>query len=984
MSVFYSCDESEPMLPYMVSIKPIVKDNRFTLPLDLENTIRNHGFKFGFGPLSDFVFNRTYARDTDTGKETFPDVVIRVINGILSIRKNHCINNGLHWNDTEWYEFAIENGILMMELKTLPSGRGLYVCGTEFGYNKGSCAFNNCAFVSTANGILHSSTQMMDLLMNGCGVGFDTEFTKDSQLSLPGCLDCRFNYLNRNCNCNIDCYKVHDSREGWVKSLYLLIKSYSSNSRCVHFDYSDLREKGEKIKGFGGVSSGSEPLKTMHFRIRNYFECYFDSKKNAFDGILNLCKRDPSLEYCISSIEDMKSRFIKLNRAIKALRDKYSKEMFLSEESRFFLNELVKEQNTINKTYRLPRLISDIFNTIGICIVSGNIRRSSEISLGNTNDEEFLNLKNYTLNPERESIGWMSNNTIVMKKESDFLAIPQIMERVKVNGEPGILNYVNMQKFGRIGKKHPIGREAEPDNAVGLNPCVTGDTLILTTDGLKSVSRLVGKKFTAIVNGVSNPSTDAGFWSNGVKKTFKLTLENGLTIKATDNHQIKTIEGWVEMKHLTVDSTVCVSNNTGFNHIELKNEILDLVKFFENPPGDYYTISMDYFFQANYNREYLEKLQILLNSAGIESEITGNTLSVGKLAIDALKYADLSTGEPSTMNSPYLSKVLSVIELRDEEVFDCCIPDIHCFTANGIIAHNCGEINLEDGELCNLFEVFISKCETYDETIKAIKFATFYTSTVALLPSHWANTNAVIARNRRIGVSLSGVADFYDKIGSTELTRVLKNLYRVVREENLALANLAGVPPSIRVTTIKPSGTISLLAGTSAGMHWPEFEYYIRRVRVASNSELVPILKNANIPWEFDEDSGPTTTIFSFPIFQGNTRTADKISAWEQASVQVMLQREYSDNGVSFTMKFNRKTEGEILSNISALIMPSIKGFSCLPHDEEVIYKQAPYERITKEQFEEMNSHIKDIDWTTFTEKTEIPRGCDGDRCTRL
>lgn len=765
MSIRRFIDESEPKVSYMTNVVPIPVENRFILTGSMSKRIRARGYTFGFGPFSDVVFYRTYSREVNGKKETFPDVVVRNIEGILSILKNHFINNGLYWNDLDWIEYGIEMGHMMMDLKFLPPGRGLYICGTEHSYQRGGCAFNNCGFVSTIDGILHSSTQMMDLLMCGCGIGFDTEFKDSSKIFLPGCIDCRLSKnkavnKEKTCGCNILEYVIHDSREGWVKSLFLLLRSYLIKSDIIHFDYSDIRGKGAPIKGFGGTSSGYEPLKQLHDSIRHFMECFEESKTNSFNAAINLCQREGELEWAIHIINSLKEKYDKLNMQIVML--ECSEDIIPDRLQQIKI--LYEERLKVTKTYGTSRLVVDINNAIGRCVVAGNVRRSSEIALGNARDNEFLNLKNYDLNPERTPIGWMSNNTIVMKRQEDFLVIPSITERIKVNGEPGIMNLINVQEFGRIGKKHPIGREKEHDAATGLNPCA--------------------------------------------------------------------------------------------------------------------------------------------------------------------------------------------------------------------------EISLESGELCNLCEVFISKCKTYEEMEKAVKFATFYTTTVSLLQTHWSNTNSIIARNRRIGISLSGIADYYDNVGPTELIRVLKTLYGVVRSENSRIASLAGIPASIRVTTVKPSGTISLLAGCSAGCHWPEFETYIRRIRIATNSDIVPILKEANIPWEYDSYSGNGTTIFEFPINQGKTRCAQDVSIWEQAMLQVSLQREWSDNSVSITLKLNPEKENNILENVVAQIMPSIKSVSIIPHTDSGVYKQAPYEKISIEEFEIRSSTIKEINWNSFLEKIDMPRGCDGDRCT--
>lgn len=107
--------------------------------------------------------------------------------------------------------------------------------------------------------------------------------------------------------------------------------------------------------------------------------------------------------------------------------------------------------------------ITDIFNLIGKCVVAGNVRRSAEIILGNP-DEEFLDLKDYEKHPERAGHGWASNNSIFAELGMDY---SNISERIKNNGEPGVLWLGNAQKYGRM-----IETEANYKDfrVKGLNP----------------------------------------------------------------------------------------------------------------------------------------------------------------------------------------------------------------------------------------------------------------------------------------------------------------------------------------------------------------------------------------------------------------------------------------------------------------------------------------------------------------------------------
>jgi ribonucleoside-diphosphate reductase alpha chain len=622
--------------------------------------------KFGFNGFGEVVYYRTYSRlKPDGTQENWYDTVVRVINGLFDIRLKHYKDNGLPI-PPHWPSLAKDMAVALTKMEWMPPGRGLWAMGSPFVYTHGSAALNNCGAVDTAD-LVVSAGWAMDMLMCGVGVGYNLNW----------------NGLVKEPKGEVKTWTITDDREGWVKSVELLLSAYIKGTNPYEFDYSAIRKEGEPIKGFGGVASGPEPLKQLHKRIRQYMRLRLEGKHSA------------------------------------------------------------------------GRTVSDLFNAIGACVVAGNVRRSALINLGHPSDEEFLDLKDYEKNPDRMDIGWMSNNTAVFENSDDFRLLPHVAGRVVNNGEPGILNLVNIKKYGRYG-------------------------------------------------------------------------------------ELKTDDAW--------------------------------------------------------------------------------------------------------------------------------------------LANPCGEIPLESFELCNLAEVFPTKCECDDDFYQALTYATFYASTVSLLKTHRPETNAVVAKNRRIGISLSGVTDWIDKIGATCVTNYLRKGYKVVKDVNSVLNKEAGVPEAIRVTTIKPSGTISQLVGVSSGMHFPTFNYAIRRVRVGNSTPICQVLKDSGIPNEPDQFSAGTT-VFSFPINQGSTRPATSVSAWEQFALLSMMQREWSDNMVSCTVYFDKEKEGHQIEHMLAQFMPVIKSVSLLPHTDTGAYPQIPYEGINKEEYERLLCELPKIDWSKFVGDSVADKFCNSDTC---
>ncbi len=307
---------------------------------------------------------------------------------------------------------------------------------------------------------------------------------------------------------------------------------------------------------------------------------------------------------------------------------------------------------------------------------------------------------------------------------------------------------------------------------------------------------------------------------------------------------------------------------------------------------------------------------------------------------------------------------------------------------NARMCNPCGEIALANKELCNLVEIFPTRCAPH-ELESVTKLATIYAQTVSLLMTHSQDTNKIVGKNRRIGVSISGAADMLDNIGAARMTKTLRWMYRVVKRTAAEMAAEAGVPEPIRVTTVKPSGTVSQLAGVSSGMHFPTFQYAIRRIRIAEDSHMDVILKKNNVPWEPDVVS-PATNVFSFPINQGKTRPASSVSAWEQFSLLATLQREWADNMVSCTVYWNPETEKDQLEHMLAQFAPLIKSVSLLPHTPAGAFQQMPYEGITAEQYSKMKAKIGQLNLTGYESSTEQPENrdatlfCENDVCEAL
>lgn len=728
----------------------IPSSKRYKLSPDFLSQYNNKVAPFGYGVLSSIVFYDHYSRlkdltDNNTNnkvkdnisceptKENWQDCVKRCTEGTFSILNMYKTDNVTINFDSKSKKFFD----YMFNLKFCPPGRGLWIMGTKYMYERGSMSLNNCGFVSIEN-LADDVCWAFDCLMCCVGIGFDTNWNQ--KLYKPTNYD-----LFKSCPVfgTVENYIIPDTREGWVESLRLLLSSFTEENKTLPvFYYGNIRTAGKILNGIGGTSSGPEPLILLHKRILGYLSLYY---------------------YLQENIGDVKTGYKNLIEYLNSLENYYN------------LEEMENIINTKDKTYGKSRLIVDIMNAVGCCVQSGNVRRSAELALSNGDDDEFYDLKDRSINPERDSISYMSNNTVRITNEN-ISTIDKVCKKLMESnrGEPGIFNMVNAQNYGRI-RNNLLGREGEKDECTGINPCA--------------------------------------------------------------------------------------------------------------------------------------------------------------------------------------------------------------------------EIVLKSREFCNLSEVFVNKHlekNNNGKTIlnttsftKACKYALLYSFAVSLLPTHDEKSNKIVNQNHRLGVSISGNVLLQSIYNLEEIAELYDFNYTIIRKYAAKLANMYGVCEPIRITTIKPSGTISLLAGCPPGVHYSICNrYVIRRKRINKLQPICKFLIKAGYHYEQDLYS-PSNWVFDFPLDQGDCKSEKDVSITELLDLVKVAQANWADNSVSVTATYT-KDELTTLDKTINTYLPYVKTLSFLPKSD-IEYKQAVYEAITKEQYDEMISTVKPINWAKFEnndkEDSELIGFCDGDFC---
>jgi adenosylcobalamin-dependent ribonucleoside-triphosphate reductase len=302
-------------------------------------------------------------------------------------------------------------------------------------------------------------------------------------------------------------------------------------------------------------------------------------------------------------------------------------------------------------------------------------------------------------------------------------------------------------------------------------------------------------------------------------------------------------------------------------------------------------------------------------------------------------------------------------------------PDFKDMKAEG--ANPCVEQTLWDLELCTLVETFPSMCDDYEDYQRTVKFAYLYAKTVTLVPTHNAATNQVMLSNRRIGCSQTGIQDNIEKIGLRAHLDWCDQGYAYIRELDQIYSGWLCIPPSIKHTSVKPSGTVSKLVGVREGIHESKGEYELQTIRIHDNSPLLPRLRAANYRVE-KAIKEPNTQVVYFPMKYDRKRARNP-TMWEQLELAAQMQAHWANNQVSVTIDFDRESEGPEIARALEMYAHRIKGLSFLPTENH--FQQAPKTVVTQAVYEEYKATLLPLDLSDLRTHEVDDKFCDGGTC---
>lgn len=281
----------------------------------------------------------------------------------------------------------------------------------------------------------------------------------------------------------------------------------------------------------------------------------------------------------------------------------------------------------------------------------------------------------------------------------------------------------------------------------------------------------------------------------------------------------------------------------------------------------------------------------------------------------------------------------------------------------------CAEQSLASYETCCLAEVYLSNvgeglaidvslATGKEELLDIVKLLYRINKHSLMLPCHHKETERIVHKNMRMGIGMTGILQ-----ATKEQRGWLDWVYKELRKYDNEYSDSHGFARSVKLTTVKPSGTLSLLPGVTPGIHPAYAQYMIRRIRIMADHTLVQVCRDHGYPVEyqrnFDNTEDRSTVVVSFPFsYPEGTVLAKDMTAIDQLKAVKEMQEVWSDNSVSCTVYYRKEELPEIRAYLLKHYKNNHKSLSFLLHNDHG-FQQAPYEEVSKEVFDELTAKTR-------------------------
>jgi len=972
-----------------------------------------------WGMLGYITYKRTYARrlyendDNDDTTEEYRDTILRVLNGCQTQLKVNFTNSELR----KAYRY-------LMGLKCSVAGRFLWQLGTETVSKLGIMSLQNCAFVKIDEPI-KPFLWIFDVLMLGTGVGFNIQ--QENIKKLPPILDVNITITRKDTK-DAD-FIVSDCREGWVYLLEKVFEAYFYKGTSFTYSTVLIRSAGTKIKGFGGVASGPEDLVKGVNLIQTILNNRRGQKLTSVDclDIVNIIASivvAGNVRRClpVGSKVHTKQGLINIEDIIIGdevlTTNGYKKVKNVFKQGVQEVSKITTENGEFKctKNHKMAIYNKDVNDYTWI--TTDKLKKGDYLITTKTPIDGNLNIKlpsfDYTNRLDRINtpdftydiswfFGFMCNNCLFNKDKGSivincisydilkkinktidlFGTSLRIITDIDINNNKYLLKIISKNFYNYIEKyfynQIPYFiNETSYNNRIGFIVGIMESNITYMTNEYIKIENITSDKYAKDLSvllyscGVNNKLFNNSILINdiyniSILKHYKLINKKYPSIDIKDNkHEVKII------------------NNTKIDLVEVDNvvyddiyetydiEVDDIHEFFCNGYlthnsaliclGDYDDV--EYLNAKRWDLGNIPNWRCMRNNSVVCNDIT-------KLPDDFWNGYN-GNGEPYGLINIELARKIG--RVKDGDKYPD--PDVEGFNP-------CAEQSLANYETCCLSEIYLSNVDSYEQLKDIATIVYKICKHSLLLKCHQVETEKIVHKNMRMGIGITGY------LQSTEEQKSwLSDLYEYLRQFDIEYSAKIGVPTSVKLTTIKPSGTLSLLAGVTSGAHPAIYQYFIRRIRISSsNTALLELAKKHNYYIEyqknFDGTDDKNTMIIEFPCcYPEGTILAKNMSAVDQLNTIKELQTNWSDNSVSVTVYYKLDELQEIKEWLKNNYNNNVKTCSFLLHNDHG-FKQAPFEEITKEKYEELLKKVIPITSgkiNTISEN-ELTSDCVGGAC---
>jgi hypothetical protein len=981
--------------------------------------------KWGFNGLGYIVYKRTYARKIAEGiSEEWWQTVARCINGAQKIGARYTKEEAERLFD------------LVFNLKCNFAGRMLWQLGTSTVDRFGLASLLNCWYVSMRE--IEDFCFVFEHLMLGGGVGFSVR--REDIHELPRVK--RGVKITHNKDKDAD-FIVPDSRQGWVELLRKVIQSFFVTGKSFSYSTILVRGSGEPIKGFGGTASGPQILVEGLESIAGVLKNREGKKLRSVDVLdINNIIGDivvagnvrRSAEIAVGDADDY--LYIRAknwsNGSIPNWRGK-SNNSIDADTFKHISDEIWDNGYTIDPKTGLAKGEPYGFINMKLCQKFGRIGEEKRDNCEGVNpsmpagvlvattkgifeiqdlvDQEFF-VKSLDGTFAKAKCFYSGNKPVYkinLGKHKDTFSTKEHKWPVLKNGQ---IQKVETSDL-KVGDLIPLNLNEEIGIAGNTNLTYDEGFLVGTILGDGWISkRSTSDRYSAGIC-FSLQERERAEKVLGIVNSLKpnqssISVEkDSLTIQFTDKQFIEKLLNYYGIPlsaEKDIPSSVWKSNDTyikGFvdglisadGNVETDQSIClatsrknlavnfsKLMSFYGIPTSIY---GRDCSCSFPNKKDYDKTYQSWRVKVSIGNIVKFNNLFSLSEKSKQNRIQDSLEASSKCANRKELSyAVVKDIELQaPEDVWDITVyHEQHVFPSQYCFTGNCAEITLADGEACNLSELYLNNISSKEELIECAKLLYKTQKAVWNLPAIYEKTDKIVKKNRRIGLGVTGICQSFEKLDW------LDECYNELKKFDQSWSKELNIPESIKLTTVKPSGTLSLLGGATAGVHPAYSRFFIRRVRMASSDPLIKLCRDAGYKTEyvrrFDGSEDYGTTVVEFPCeFEKDTITADKMGAVDQLELTKKLQKIWADNSVSVTVYYQPEELESIKAWMKDNYEKNMKTLSFLMHSKHG-FIQAPLEEISEEEYHKQIKKVKPIE-TMFDVGSEILEGmeCESGAC---